>query len=128
MTTETVAPAPVPTTAQIQQVVSPLTSDIVTTEQHVASVIAAYKAGGASKAVTAAMPLIADVEQDYKDVAVALPVIKAGFSTSECKIVLGTGLLIAGCAIAGHPLPDAVIAGLASLAAAYTAARTIAKK
>lgn len=117
-----------PTTAQVQSVVTPLTSDIVTTEQHVASVIAAFKAGGVSKAVTAAMPLVADVEQGYKDVIAAIPVVKAGFSTSECKIVLGTGLLIAGSAISGHPLPDAVIAGLASLAAAYTAARTIAKK
>lgn len=119
-TTQTVTVAP----PDLTKTLTPLTDDLQKDIALGIKVVQAFKSGGI-KAATALLPeVVDDAKQTYEDVEVALPVIKAGYKTTEFWLVTGWALMTAGFAAFGHPLPDAVVGASASLVAIYTGFRT----
>ena len=136
---DTITPTPIATTTvatttttqtqeQLQAATQPLVNDAIQAEKEITALIAAYKAGGAG-GVAALLPALApEVETIYADVKTAIPVIKAGFQTSEFWIVLGVELAIGIYTLMGKvpPLDGASVMG--ALAGIYAVIRGLIKK
>jgi hypothetical protein len=131
--TTTVAPVtnvpavPTPTTDQIQAVIAPLSADAIQAEKDIAALIAAYKSKGASGAAALLPALAPELQTDWKDIQAALPVIKAGYKTSEFWIVVGVIGALAVLAMFGKV--PAIDAGslISALAGVYTVVRGLMK-
>lgn len=84
--------------------------------------------GGFKAALVAEAPaLIQEGREAIGAVKDALPVIKAGKSTSEFWITAGVGGVILAARLTGHPLPVNEEALAAGLAAVYTGGRSFVK-
>jgi hypothetical protein len=115
-----------PTVADLK----PLANDLQVDVALVAQVVKAMKAQGAVAGITAnAAPIIAAVQQDIKDVETAMPVMKAGYKTTEFWLIVaflaGNALYVA---LTGKTLPLDVDALTGTVIAIYTAFRSQAKK
>lgn len=87
-----------------------------------------YKAGGLAGLAADIPEVTAYGRALIADAQATLPIIKAGWKTSEFWLLLGFGLVNAGWLIwKGTPLPFDTNSVLAGLLAVYTAARTFHK-
>lgn len=116
------------TTTQIQSALQPLADDAVQLEKEVVAIIHAYKAGGPSAAAALLPALAPELKKDYDDARADLPIIKAGYRTTEFWIVAPVILFIGVLACFGKvPAIDAseVIGAMASV---YAVVRGLLKK
>jgi len=124
-------PAPVvvaPTQDQVQAAISPLITDALQVEKEIAAIVAAYKAAGASGAAALLPALAPELTQSYTDVKAALPVLKAGYKTTEFWIVTGvTGGLAIAAAFGKVPAIDAASL-ITALSGVYAVVRGLLKK
>lgn len=122
------AVVPVLSQAQIQAATQPIVDDAIQTEKEIASLVAAYKAHGVS-GISALLPaLYTTAQKDFKDVEVALPVVKEGWKTTEFWIVVGVILIEGYFTITGKETPFQTSEVLTVIGSAYALARGQAKK
>ena len=125
-TTQTIPVQPAPTQPSDLQ---PLAADVQELATVITAAIAAYKTKGTTGLTDLAPRIVDDVKKDYQDVAAAMPVIKAGYKTTEFWLIAA---LLAGngvyAGITGKVLPIDVNATIASLLGIYTVCRQILKK
>jgi len=110
--------------------VAAVVNDAISDVSIAKALIAAIKANGVAGAVAQAPAVIAAVEQDIADVTAAIPVIKAGYQTTEFWFGLLACALIASLAkFTSLPASSmvAVSSAIAALAAVYTVVRGMAK-
>jgi hypothetical protein len=116
--------APAVTPEQIKPVIDDVQADIALG----LALVKAYKANGVSGATAQAPAVIAAVEKTEEDASAALPVIKAGYKTSEFWLV---AILLAFNAVyttvAGKALPLNVNILSGALVSVYAGLRTVAK-
>lgn len=125
---QTVPASPAPTQEQVQAVISPLTADALQIEKEIAAIVAAYKASGAAGAAALLPTLAPELQTAYADVKVALPVIKAGYKTTEFWIVAGVTGAVAILAVSGKvPAIDAASL-ITALSGVYAVVRGLLKK
>ncbi len=90
------SPSGSPSTASsdVDPAISKFIADMDADVELAREVLAAYKAGGAGKAIAAASPLIATVGTQIADAKAAIPALKAGFKTTEgiISIAVAVGL------------------------------------
>jgi hypothetical protein len=111
--------------AKLQKLANEVGDDAALLKQ----VIAHYKAGG-FKAVAQDVPaIVIEARKDYAALSDALPVVKAGYKTTEFWLVvlvmLGNGIYFG---VTGKTLPFDLNATLASMVGIYTVVRGLMKK
>lgn len=117
-----------PTQEQVRAVVTTLAQDALQAEKDLTALIAAYKSKGAAGVASLLPALAPELQQDWKDVQAALPVVKAGYKTTEFWIVAGVTLGLFVLSASGKV--PAIDAGslISALAGVYTVVRSLAKK
>jgi hypothetical protein len=84
---------------------------------------------GDRSALIALVPKVAEeAKKDFADVKAALPVIKAGYKTTEFWLVAGAGIITVMFQALGKPINFDVTAALSGLIGIYTVIRGLAKK
>lgn len=106
-----------------------LVTDAVTAASTARQIAADTKQVGIVQALIKDAPaLIPQVQQDIKDVRAALPVIKAGYATTEFWVVAASVAIIGFYpVVTGKPLAVDITVPLTGLAAVYTFARSLVK-
>ncbi len=91
-------------------------------------VIAAYKSGGAAGAAALLPKVVAAAEKDFTDAQAAMPLIKAGYKTTEFWLPVAA-TLIGGAyfAVTGKDIPVNLGVCVGALLSIYTVARTLLK-
>jgi len=113
--------APLPSSDQTKAVLSQLLNDGIASITTIKAVLSEYE--GKKLSTADILGVVDVVKKDVQDATAALPVLKAGYKTSELWVLVGTGLWIA----LGHPSTDhATILG--SLAGLYATIRAYMKK
>ena len=117
-----------PAQDQVQAAINPLITDALQVEKEIAAIVAAYKAAGASGAAALLPALAPELTQSYTDVKAALPVIKAGYKTTEFWIVTGVTVVVGVLAISGKvPAIDGASL-ITALSGVYAVVRGLLKK
>src|SRR5690242_12034093 len=88
---------------QVQTLVNDAASEIELGKQAIAAIKAA-KAGDKSQLIALIPKVAEDVKRDIADVRAALPVIKAGWKTSEFWLIVATGVVATVSQLTGHPI------------------------
>lgn len=101
--------------------VAPLLTDA---EQTAKTILQVYNTHGA-QGIAALLPVLS---QDAKDVEAALPIIKAGYKTTEFWLVIAGMLVTAVVGVEGKDTAFQSIEALVALAGSYAVSRGVAKK
>lgn len=91
-------------------------------------VLAAYKQAGIAAAIAEATAHAEDLRKSYEDVVAALPIVKAGYKSTEFWLTVGVVGLVTGPHTIGKPLPLSVDALLVAVTAIYGVIRAAIKK
>lgn len=114
-------------TNQIQNLVNDAASEVALGKEALAAIKAA-KAGDKSALISLLPKVAADVKRDIADVKAALPVIKAGWKTSEFWLIVLTGVIGIVAAARGIKIDVNLAAVWGAVVSVYTLIRTIIKK
>ncbi len=118
-------------TTEEEQAIKNLVAAGGSAEQEIAKIVTAVKAAkaGDKSQLFALLPeIVTEGKKDYAAFTAALPAIKSGYTTTEFWVCVVTAIATVVCNALGHPMPENVVIGLASLAGIYTFARTLVKK